>query len=54
MVVDAPKPAPQPVADGMDWADAGIGAGGLLGLVLVAAGGTLVIAHRRSAARFAG
>jgi hypothetical protein len=30
-----------------DWGDAGIGAGGLLGLILVALGGTLVVSHRR-------
>jgi hypothetical protein len=42
--VDAPSPAP---ADGLDWADAGIGAGGLLGLGLIALGGTLVVVRRR-------
>ncbi|HET8949430.1 MAG TPA: hypothetical protein VFN44_02935 [Solirubrobacteraceae bacterium] len=48
---------PSPVAGGLDWADAGIGAGGMLGLVLVGAGGALLItrrthdrtAHRRTA-----
>ena len=30
-----------------DWGDAGIGAGGLLGLILVGLGGTLVVSHRR-------
>ena len=43
---------PAPTAGGFDWADAGIGAGGILGLVLVGAGGALVItrrAHGRSA-----
>jgi hypothetical protein len=38
---------PSSSAGGIDWADAGIGAGGLLGLILVAVGSTLVIAHRR-------
>jgi hypothetical protein len=48
---------PSPTAGGLDWADAGIGAGGMLGLVLVGAGGALLItrrvhdrpAHRRTA-----
>ena len=54
VVVDTPAPALQPSADGMDWADVGLGAGGLVGLALIAAGGGLVIVHRRSAGRFAG
>jgi hypothetical protein len=33
---------------GFDWGDAGIGAGGALGLVLAATGGTLLLAHRRT------
>ena len=48
---------PSPAAGGLDWADAGIGAGGMLGLVLVGVGGALLItrrmhdrpAHRRTA-----
>jgi hypothetical protein len=36
-----------PLATGFDWGDAGIGAGGLLGLVLIALGGMLTITHRR-------
>jgi hypothetical protein len=32
---------------GLDWGDAGIGAGGLLGLILLALGGTLAVMHRR-------
>jgi hypothetical protein len=36
-----------PVATGFDWGDAGIGAGGLLGIVLIALGGMLAITHRR-------
>jgi hypothetical protein len=32
---------------GLDWADAGIGAGALLGLILVGVGGTFAIVHRR-------
>ena len=38
------RPAP---ANGIDWGDAGIGAGSLFGLGLVALGGTLLITHRR-------
>ena len=37
----------EPTTTGFDWGDAGIGAGGLLGLILVALGGTLVVSHRR-------
>jgi hypothetical protein len=44
--VKVPQAAP---ADGLDWADAGIGAGGLLGLGLVALGGTLVVVRHRHA-----
>jgi hypothetical protein len=36
-------------SSGFDWTDAGIGAGGALGLVLLAVGGTLVVAHGRRA-----
>ena len=36
-----------PPTTGFDWGDAGIGAGGLLGLILVGLGGTLVVTHRR-------
>jgi hypothetical protein len=43
-----PRPAP---ADGLDWADAGIGAGTLLGLGLIGLGGALLIGHRRRTAR---
>jgi hypothetical protein len=42
--VAAPSHVP---ADGLDWADAGIGAGGLLGLGLIALGGTLVVIRHR-------
>jgi hypothetical protein len=36
-----------PVSGGFDWADAGIGAGGLLGLMLLGLGGTFMVLHRR-------
>ena len=41
------KVADPPPTAGFDWSDAGIGAGGLLGLILVGLGGTLVVTHRR-------
>jgi hypothetical protein len=40
---------PEPVQGGIDWADAGIGAGGLLGLMLLGLGGSLAVVHRRRA-----
>ena len=41
-------PQPVPTADtGLDWRDAGIGAGGMLSLVLLAAAGILAVTHRR-------
>jgi hypothetical protein len=39
--------ASQPASGGLDWGDAGIGAGGLLGLMLLGFGGALAVAHRR-------
>lgn len=42
------QPAPA-AADGIDWGDAGIGAGTLLGLSLVGAGGALFVVQRRHA-----
>ena len=45
MVVKVSEPS-SPPSGGLDWADAGIGAGGMLGLVLVGAGGALLIARR--------
>jgi hypothetical protein len=38
---------PSPPSDGLDWGDAGIGAGTLLGLILLALGSTLTVMHRR-------
>lgn len=40
-------------AGGFDWTDAGIGAGGAVGLILLAAGGALAALHRRPARRTA-
>jgi hypothetical protein len=52
MVVDVgePAPAPLPVADGLDWGDAGIGAGVLGALTALALGGAVVVARRRGTA----
>ena len=49
VVVKVQEPQPQPVADGLDWADAGLGAGVLVGLCLIALGGTLFVTQRRHA-----
>jgi hypothetical protein len=38
---------PQVSSGGFDWGDAGIGAGGVLALVLIAVGGSLMVTHRR-------
>lgn len=47
-VVKVPEPSPVTSGGGgLDWGDAGIGAGGLLGLILLALGGTLAVMHRR-------
>jgi hypothetical protein len=50
VVVKAPPPQQPAIVDGIDWADAGIGAGSLLGLGLITLAGTLAITHRRRAA----
>jgi hypothetical protein len=42
---------PAPTGSGFDWRDAGIGAGGLLGLILLALGGTAAVAHRKTTPR---
>ena len=48
-VVVVKSPA-EPVATsgGVDWADVGVGAGGMLSLALIGAGGALVVVRRRS------
>jgi hypothetical protein len=38
-------------SDGLDWGDAGIGAGGLLGLILLGLGSTLIVMHRKHRGR---
>jgi hypothetical protein len=47
MIVKVPEPVQ--AEGGIDWADAGIGAGGLLGLMLLGLGGSLAVVHRRRA-----
>jgi hypothetical protein len=43
---------PAPASDGgIDWGDVGIGAGSVLGLALLALGGTFAVVHRRQSAR---
>lgn len=38
---------PSPPSGGIDWGDAGIGAGSLLGLILLGLGGALTVVQRR-------
>ena len=38
---------PAPPSSGLDWGDAGVGAGGMLGLILLALGSVLAIVHHR-------
>ena len=44
-VVEVPVAAP--AERGLDWSDAGIGAGAMLGLILLATSGTLAVTHRK-------
>ena len=41
--------AVSPGVQGFDWTDAGIGAGGTIGLMVILLGGTRLLSHRRSA-----
>ena len=41
---------PAPPGAGLDWGDAGIGAGGMLGLILLALGSILAVVHRKQSA----
>ena len=50
-VVKVAEPAPAATGGGLDWADAGLGAGGMLGLVLVAVASVLAVVHRRKGPR---
>jgi len=49
IVVRLPVETPEVAASagGLDWQDAGIGAGGLFALGLIGLGGTLLVVHRR-------
>lgn len=49
-VVKLAQPSASPDG-GLDWGDAGIGAAALLGLLLLALGGTLAVMHRRQSPR---
>jgi hypothetical protein len=46
-VVKVAEPAPAATGGGLDWADAGLGAGGMLGLVLVAIASVVMVVHHR-------
>jgi hypothetical protein len=48
-VIEVPKPSPA-AAGGMDWGDAGIGAGTLLAVILLGLGSVLAVMHRRHGA----
>jgi hypothetical protein len=54
IVIKDPQPTVQPTADGLDWADAGIGAGSLLAVSLIALGGGLLVVQRRGGRQLAG
>jgi hypothetical protein len=47
MIVKVPEP--MEAEGGLDWADVGLGAGGLLGLMMLGFGGSLAVVHRRQA-----
>jgi hypothetical protein len=46
-------PAAEPSGGGIDWEDAGIGAGGTLAMVLLAGSGAMTLANRRRGLRTA-
>lgn len=48
VVVKAPAATEPVTTGGVDWQDVGIGAGGVLSLALIGAGGALVLVRRRS------
>ena len=53
-VVKVAEPAPTASGGGLDWADAGLGAGGMLGLVLVALASVAGVLHHRKHSRHGG
>jgi hypothetical protein len=52
-VVKVPANTPAPADDGLDWTDAGIGAAGVLGLVLIAFGGGIAVVKTSRTSRTA-
>jgi hypothetical protein len=52
-VVKVPTDTPAPAGDGIDWADAGIGAAGVLGLALIAVGGGIAVVKTSRTSRTA-
>jgi hypothetical protein len=46
-VANPPRPARVRSDSGLDWGDAGIGAGGMLVVTLIALGGAVAVNHRR-------
>jgi hypothetical protein len=51
IVLKVPQPAPLP-HDGVDWADAAIGAGGTTGLLAISLAAALALRRRHAGARF--
>jgi hypothetical protein len=49
-IVVRPAPATPPLHAGLEWADAGIGAAGMLGLILAGTGGAVLVRRHRGAA----
>ena len=49
--VSVVKVADPTAGNGFDWVDAGIGAGGLLGMILLGLGGAAAVAHRKATPR---
>jgi hypothetical protein len=49
-VIKVPQASPTPDA-GLDWGDTGIGAAGMLGLILLGLGAALTVTHRRQGPR---
>jgi hypothetical protein len=49
-VVRVPEAQSVPSSTGLHWGDAGIGAGAMLGLILLALGSILAVVHRRQSA----
>lgn len=52
-VVKVPADSPAPASDGLDWSDVGIGAAGVLGLVLIAIGGAVAVVRTSRTSRTA-